>query len=118
MPVPSGCTGSLLEWAKAVAGENVMPVPQSLNGRLLAWSNCSGAVRSRPVPFAPDVPTADTVTHSIPWPGPAMSSRIRSPTEMLVVDVTLRLVAPAGAAAERRGPVPGGRTAAGARTPV
>ena len=50
MPVPSAWTGSLLEWAKAVAGLKLMPVPRSLKGRLAAWLNLSGAARSRPVP--------------------------------------------------------------------
>ena len=52
MPVPSGWTGSLLEWAKAVAGWKLIPVPRSLKGRLAAWLNFSGAARSRPVPGA------------------------------------------------------------------
>ena len=34
MPVPSGWSGSLLEWAKAVAGWKLMPVPRTLKGRL------------------------------------------------------------------------------------
>src|SRR3954465_14286533 len=116
MPEPSAWTGSLLVCANFVAGVNVMPVPQSLNGRFDAWSNCSGAARVRPVPVAPAVPTAVTVTHSIPWVGLAMSRRIRSPTEMLVTDETLRLVAPAGAAPGRRARGPG-RAAPGARPP-
>ena len=52
MPVPSGWTGSLLEWAKAVAGSKVIPVPRSLKGRLAAWVSFSGAAKSRPVPGA------------------------------------------------------------------
>ncbi len=52
MPVPSGWTGSLLEWAKAVAGWKLIPVPRSLKGRLAAWLNFSGAARSRPVPVS------------------------------------------------------------------
>ena len=98
MLLPSACTGSLLECAKRVAGLKVIPVPRSLKGRLDAWSNFSGAVRVRPVPPAPEVPTDATVTFSIFGP---MSSRIVSPAVMLVVDVTLTLVAPAGAAAAR-----------------
>src|SRR4051795_9297809 len=111
MPVPSAWTGSLLVCANLVAGVKLMPVPQSLNGRFDAWLNCSGAARVRPVPAAPAVPTAVTVTHSIPWVGLAMSKRIRSPAEMLFTDDTLRLVAPAGAAADRRARVPGRPTA-------
>ena len=47
------------------------------------------------------VPTLVTVTVSIPWPTLSMSNRILSPTEMLATDVTLMLVAPAGASAAR-----------------
>ena len=111
MPVPSACTGSLLVCAKAVAGVKLTPVPPSLNGRLFAWLNCSGALSVRPVPVAPAVPTAATVTDSIPWPALAMSSRILSPTPMLVVDETLMLVAPAAAAAARRACTPARPTA-------
>ncbi len=35
-PAPRAWTGSLLEWAKAVAGWKLTPVPRSLNGRLAA----------------------------------------------------------------------------------
>ena len=51
--------------------------------------------------MAPVVPTAVTVTHSMPWPGLSMSSRILSPTPMLVTDDTLRLVVPLAAFARR-----------------
>ena len=98
MPLPSACTGSLLECAKRVAGLKVTPVPRSLNGRLDAWSDFSGAVRVRPVPPAPGVPTDATVTVSVFAP---MSSLIVSPAVMLSVEVTLRLVAAADAAAAR-----------------
>ena len=52
-----------------------------------------------------------TVTVSIPWPTLSMSSRILSPAEMLATDVTLMLVAPAGASAPRKACVPGLPTA-------
>src|SRR4051794_32137569 len=45
-----------------------------------------------------------------------MSSRIRSPTEMLFTELTLRLVVPAGAGADRRARVPG-RPPAGTGAP-
>ena len=89
---------------EAVAGVKVTPVPRSLKGRLDEWSNFSGAARPRPVPFAPGVPTAATVTVSICEP---MSNRIVSPAEMLEVELTLMVVAPADAAAERRPWMPG-----------
>src|SRR5919197_1365569 len=108
MALFSGCTGSLLECGKRVAGLKVTPVPRSLKGRLDEWLNFSGADRVRPVPPAPDVPTDATVTFSILGP---MSSRIVSPAVMLVVDVTLMLVAPAAAAAASRACVPGLPTA-------
>ena len=85
MPLPSACTGSLLECAKRVAGVTVSPVPRSLNGRLDEWAMVSGAARVRPVPLAPGVPTAVTVTVSIRDP---MSSRMVSPAEMFVVELT------------------------------
>ena len=49
MPVPSAWTGSLLEWAKAVAGWKLIPVPRSLKGRLAAWLNLQrgGQVEAR-----------------------------------------------------------------------
>ena len=56
------------------------------------------AARVRPVPLAPAVPTAVTVTVSVFDP---MSSRILSPAVMPPVEVTLRLVAPAAAAVAR-----------------
>ena len=59
MPVPSAWTGSLLEWAKAVAGWKLIPVPRSLKGRLAEWLNFSGAARSRPVPGATTTLVAD-----------------------------------------------------------
>src|SRR4051794_10560834 len=108
MALLSDRTGSLLECGKRVAGLNVTPVPRSLKGRLDEWLNFSGADRVRPVPPAPEVPTDATVTVSILGP---MSSRIVSPAVMLVVDVTLMLVAPAGAAAASRACVPGLPTA-------
>src|SRR5262245_15680564 len=92
---PSGCTGSLLECGKRVAGRKLTPVPRSLKGRLDEWPNFSGAVRVRPLPAGPAVPTDATVTFSIFAP---MSSRMVSPAVMLVVEVTLMVVAPAGAA--------------------
>ena len=85
-------------------GVKVTPVPRSLNGRLDEWSNFSGADRARPVPPAPEVPTDATVTFSILE---SMSSRIVSPAVMLVVEVTLMLVVPAGAAAASLACVPG-----------
>src|SRR3954447_12982070 len=108
MALFNGCTGSLLECGKRVDGLNVTPVPRSLKGRLDEWLNFSGADRVRPVPPAPEVPTDATVTFSILGP---MSSRIVSPAVRLVVDVTLMLVAPAGAAAASRACVPGLPTA-------
>ena len=57
------------------------------------------------------VPTAVTVTHSMPWPTLSMSSLILSPTEMLSTLPILRMFEPAGAAAERRPCVPGLPTA-------
>ena len=49
------------------------------------------------------VPTCVTVTVSMPWPTLSMSSRILSPAEMSATDVTLMLVAPAGASARQVG---------------
>ncbi len=57
------------------------------------------------------VPAFVTVTVSIPWPALSMSNLILSPAEMLAVDVTLMLVAPAGASAPRKACVPGLPTA-------
>ena len=57
------------------------------------------------------VPTRVTVTVSIPWPTLSMSNLILSPAEMLATDVTLMLVAPAGASAPRKACVPGLPTA-------
>ena len=124
MPVPSGRTGSLLEWAKAVAGSKLIPVPLALKGMLDAWLNFSGSARSRPVPGssparrgplkvlrADCVPTFVTVTVSIPWPTLSMSSRILSPTEMLATEETLMLVSPAFASADSQACVPGLPTA-------
>src|SRR4051812_50016637 len=108
MALLRGCTGSLLECAKRVAGLKLTPVPRSLNGRLDEWLNFSAADRVRPVPPAPGLPTAATVTVSI---FESMSSRIVSPAVMLVVEVTLRLVPPAGGAAGGPGRVAGGAAA-------
>ena len=65
-------------------------------------------VRVTPVPPAPEVPTDATVTCSVLVP---MSSRIGSPAVMLLVEVTLRVVVPAGAAAASRAWIPGVPTA-------
>ena len=56
------------------------------------------------MPPAPEVPTAATVMVSIREP---MSSLILSPAEMLAVEVTLMLVAPAAAGADSRAWAPG-----------
>ena len=120
MPVPSARTGSLLEWAKAVAGVKLIPVPRALKGIFAACLNFSGAARSRPVPwattssrakctlpraglkstpvpFGPEVPTAVMVTVS--WFA-GVPTVILSPTTKPVTlprARTMMLVAPASA---------------------
>ena len=49
MPVPSAWTGSLLEWAKAVAGCEADPRSPIAEGRLAAWLNLQrgGQVEAR-----------------------------------------------------------------------
>lgn len=115
MPLPSGRTGSLLECANFVAGVNVTPVPRSLNGRFDECANFSGEARVRPVPPAPEVPTAVMVTLSIRVP---MSRRIVSPALMFAVELTLMLVAPAGAAADSNACVPAVPTAVTVATSI
>ena len=57
------------------------------------------------------VPTCATVTVSIPWPTLSISSRILSPMEISEREVTLMLVAPAGASIASQACVPGLPTA-------
>ena len=115
MPAPAGPAAPTavmvtVSWFAGVPTVSLSPTAKPFTLRTLILVAPALAFAESAVRFA-CVPTRVTVTVSIPWPTLSMSNLILSPAEMLATDVTLMLVAPAGASAPRKACVPGLPTA-------